>query len=401
MESPWILVLSHEFPPLGGGAGKNLCLLCRELIRRGVRVEVWTVDPGKRNQWKHEFPVEYIATERTERFETGFKGLRAYIRGVCALGWRRRSERPALVLANLAVPAGVAGWFLSRLLRAPMVIWHHGNDVHGGGPDGPGLLQRFMLRRVWKRSSLNFYVSQGLLDQALALGRPGKPRILPPCLSPDILAQSPEGPGAVEPEKRCFLFLGRFEPVKHPLLALEALLLLKQRKAVARRLRMVGSGELGNDIVNTIRNDYLTEFVVLEAAVSFDKVPELLRSAYALVVPSRIEGFSSTILEAAWFGVPAIASDVQGIRDFVRHGETGLLFPENDAAALAEALQSLSANPALRDELGRKARAAVEPYRPGRVADVFLAGIAECAPGLVPGELPRADQPAAKQGVAA
>jgi glycosyltransferase involved in cell wall biosynthesis len=375
-------VLCHEFPPLGGGGGKNLYLLCRELARRGVKVRVWTVDPGKRRQWKHEFPVEYIATERTERFETNLKGMRSYIIGACKLGWRHRRERPALVLANLAIPAGVAGWFISRLLRAPMAVWHHGSDVHAGVPEGPRFLQRALLRRIWNRSVLNFFVSQGLLDQAAAIGRPRSPRVLPACPSPEILALPAETEGGEAAEKRCFLFLGRFDRVKNPLLVLDALLLLKTEGAVTRRFRIVGAGGLMSAISNTIRNKYLTQYVALEDAVAFEKVPDLLRSAYALVVPSRMEGFNTTILEAAHFGVPAVASDVPGIRDFVRHGETGLLFPEEDAAGLAAALKALSADPALRDELGRKARAAAEPYRSERVADSFLSEAAQAAPGL-------------------
>jgi glycosyltransferase involved in cell wall biosynthesis len=384
VESPWILVLCHEFPPLGGGGGKNLYLLCRELARRGVAVRVWTVDPGRRNRWKHEFPVEYIATDRTQRFETNFKGMRDYILGACKLAWRNRRERPALVLANLAVPAGVAGWFISRVLRAPMAVWHHGSDVHAGGPEGPGLMHRLLLGRVWSRSAANFFVSQGLLDNALALGNPRRPHILPACPSPEILAQPLEGPGGGDPEKRSFLFLGRFDHVKNPLLPLAAMVILKKEKALTRRLRMVGSGALSDGIAYTVRNDYLTEYVGVEDAVPFEKVPELLRSAYALVVPSRIEGFNTTILEAAHFGVPAIASDVQGIRDFVRDGETGLLFPEDDAAALAAALKRLSADPALRDELGRKARAAAASFRPERVAEAFLREAATIAPALAP-----------------
>ncbi|MDB5103009.1 MAG: glycosyl transferase [Fibrobacteres bacterium] len=377
MESPWILVLSHEFPPLGGGGGKNLYLLCRELTRRGVKVRVWTVDPAKRNQWKHEFPVEYIQTERTERFETNPRSMRSFILGACRLAWRSRNDRPALVLANMALPAGVAGWFVCRVLKAPLAVWHHGDDIHAGRPEGPGFFHRFLLRRIWNRSALNFFLSRGLQDMAEALGSPKRPVILPACPSPEILAIAPGA--APEPEKRYFLFLGRFDPVKNPLLVLEAMLLLKSKKALTRTLRMVGSGGLRGAVYNTIRNDYLTQFVALEDAAAFDKVPDLLRSAYALVVPSRIEGFNTTILEAAHFGVPAIASDVPGIRDFVRHGETGMLFPANDAAGLAEAMKALSADPALRDTLGRNAREAVVPYRPERVTDTFLRHAAEIA----------------------
>lgn len=379
MESPWILALCHEFPPLGGGAGKNLSLLCRELAERGVRVRVWTSDPGSRNRLKHPFPVEYIPTSRIERFETNLGGMAAFIRGACALGWKRRRDRPALVLANLGIPAGLAGWFLSLVFRAPLAVWHHGSDVHAGRPEGPGLLQKLLLRRVWGRARLNFFVASGLRDRASAFGRPRGARTLPACPSPEILASAP---GAADPAAGQFLFLGRFDAVKNPLLALEAMALLKARGRAGRRLRIVGSGALGDALYEAIRRKALAQYVALEGAAPFDKVPDLLRSAYALIVPSRIEGFNTTILEAAHFGVPAVAADTAGIRDFVRHGETGLLFPENDAAGLADALERLSADPALRNALGDRARAAAAPYRPERVADAFLAGAETVLPGM-------------------
>lgn len=388
MESPWILALCHEFPPLGGGAGKNLYLLCRELTRRGISVRVWTVDPGARNRWKHDFQVEYIPTSRTERFETNLKGMAAFIAGACKLGWRNRKARPALILANLGIPAGVAGWFLGLLLKAPLAVWHHGSDVHAGQSRGPGGLQRFLLQRIWSRSEMNFFVSSGLKDMACTLGRPRMPRILPACPSPEILAIEARvdmKAGQADDAGRgtgYFLFLGRFDPVKNPLLILQALQILKAEGGVTRKLRMVGSGALADEVHNTIRHNALAHFVALEGAAAFEKVPDLLRSAYALVVPSRIEGFNTTILEAAHFGVPAVASDAQGIRDFVIDGETGLLFSENDAAGLAAALRKLSADPELRNALGRKAKRAAAPFRPDSVAQSFLCGIGAVAPAM-------------------
>jgi glycosyltransferase involved in cell wall biosynthesis len=380
MEPPWILALCHELPPLGGGAGKNLFLLCRELKRRGIQVRVWTADPGKRNRWKHEFEVEYIPTSRLERFETTLQGMAGFIFGACGLAWRQRRRRPVLVLSCLGIPAGLAGIWISRLLKAPHAVWHHGSDIHAGRPDGPGLLQRFLLRRVWGSASATFFVSAGLRDMAARLGRPRRPGLLPACPSPEILAlpaasvPAPEGP--------YFLFLGRFDPVKNPLLALEAMGRLKAENQVTMRLRMVGSGALAEEVQYRIRLKTLTAFVAQEPAAAFEKVPELLRSAYALIVPSRIEGFNTTILEAAHFGVPAIASDTPGIRDFVTHEGTGLLFPENDAGALAAAMRRLAADPSLREALGARAREAAAPYRPERVADAFLSALETAAPAL-------------------
>ena len=380
MESPWILVLCHEFPPLGGGAGKNLFLLCRELTRRGLGVRVWTIDPGRGTEWKFDFPVEYIATSRTKRFETNVGSMAAFAKGACALGWRRRRDRPVMVLATMAIPAGLPGIFLSRLFKVPLAVWHHGSDVHAGGPEGPGWIQRLLLRRVWGRSALNYFVSASLMGLAAKIGKQRRPRILPACPSPEILEVPVEN--ASLPSDAGFLFMARFDPVKNPLLALEALALLKGEGTPVRRLRMVGSGSLEDGMFNVIRHYTLSGNVGLEAAVPFDKVPDLLRSAYALVVPSRIEGFNTTILEAAYFGVPTVAADTPGIRDFVRDGETGLLFPENDAAGLAAALKRISADPGLRDSLGQRARAAAAPYRPAKVADAFLAQAEFLVPGM-------------------
>lgn len=388
MRDPWILVLSHEFPPLGGGAGKNAYLLCRELARRKVAVKVWTADPGPERRLRFDFPVEYLRTARRDRFDTHLRAMAAYVGKACLMGWRRRRERPALILAVLGIPAGLAGSLLHRVYGAPLAVWHHGSDVHGGRPQGAGMAQRCLLRRVWKRAAVNYFVGSGLRDRACAYGCPRAPRLLPSCPAPEILesgqgtgkhygnagASAAEGSVAL-PADLPFLFLGRFDPVKNPLLLIEAAARMKSAGTLSRRILMIGSGRLEADLGRALRRLGLESDVALEPAASFAAVPDRLRSAYALVLPSRIEGFNTTVLEAAGFGVPAVAADVAGLRDFVRDGDTGLLFPEGDAAALAAALRRLEDDPGLRAALGERARAAAAPYRIERVADAFLAGL--------------------------
>ena len=81
-----------------------------------------------------------------------------------------------------------------------------------------------------------------------------------------------------------------------------------------------------------------------------------------VVVPStRPEAFGRTIVEAGAMERPVIASDHGGAREIIIEGETGLSVPPNDAAALAEALKSLSAaDKARRELMGAQARARVE-----------------------------------------
>jgi glycosyltransferase involved in cell wall biosynthesis len=63
-----------------------------------------------------------------------------------------------------------------------------------------------------------------------------------------------------------------------------------------------------------------------------------------------------SLLEAAASGRPIVATDVPGCREIVRHGENGLLVPVRDPAALANALDQLLSDPALRSRMGARGR---------------------------------------------
>lgn len=76
-----------------------------------------------------------------------------------------------------------------------------------------------------------------------------------------------------------------------------------------------------------------------------------------VVVPSSVENLPNTILEAMACGRPAVAFDVGGVRDAVRHGETGLLAKAGDAGALAAAIKTLLDDDAARARMGAAALA--------------------------------------------
>ena len=89
------------------------------------------------------------------------------------------------------------------------------------------------------------------------------------------------------------------------------------------------------------------------------------------VLPARSrEGLPRALLEAAASERPAIVTDVPGCRSFVRHGVEGLIVPPENAAALADALDTLARDSALRRTLGAAARARVlSGYTIGQVVD--------------------------------
>jgi glycosyltransferase involved in cell wall biosynthesis len=83
-------------------------------------------------------------------------------------------------------------------------------------------------------------------------------------------------------------------------------------------------------------------------------VAAVLRRADVLVHPARWEGFGLALLEAMLCGLPVVATSVSSIPEIVADGETGLLVPPDDPAALRAALERVLADPAGLGEAGRR-----------------------------------------------
>ncbi len=86
----------------------------------------------------------------------------------------------------------------------------------------------------------------------------------------------------------------------------------------------------------------------------------LLASCHVACLPSYREGLPKFLLEAMASGLPCVATDVVGCREAVADGESGLLVPPRDPAALADALERLVADPVLRARMGAAGRARAE-----------------------------------------
>lgn len=99
---------------------------------------------------------------------------------------------------------------------------------------------------------------------------------------------------------------------------------------------------------------------VVDWAGEVADIAALWRQTAIAVLPSYREGLPKALLEAAASGRPMVATDVPGCREIVRHGETGLLVPPRDPAALADALARLAGDADLRRRLGANARRLVE-----------------------------------------
>jgi glycosyltransferase involved in cell wall biosynthesis len=90
--------------------------------------------------------------------------------------------------------------------------------------------------------------------------------------------------------------------------------------------------------------------------IEMDLVLERLLEYDFMVMPSLSESFGVAALDAAAVGLPVIASNVGGIPEIIKDGETGMLVPPNNPRGLAEAIMKMATDVELRKRMGTAAR---------------------------------------------
>jgi glycosyltransferase involved in cell wall biosynthesis len=121
--------------------------------------------------------------------------------------------------------------------------------------------------------------------------------------------------------------------------------------------RLAGSPDPGNPA--SVPDAQIAAWVqegIVEFLGKVADMPTLLRESDIVVLPSYREGLPKSLIEAAACGIPMVTTDVPGCREVVSDGETGLLVPVREAAALAGAIRRLCSAPEWARDLGRAAR---------------------------------------------
>jgi len=214
-------------------------------------------------------------------------------------------------------------------------------------------------------------------------------------VGPDAITVIPNGldharyhdQGRVPDTQPTLLVLGRVEFYKRITLVLQALQRLRVQLPDVRLL-VVGDGRARAALERQAAALGLQHHVTFAGFVSEAAKVAYIRRAHAVVSTSEKEGWGLTILEANACGLPAVASDVPGLRDAVRDGETGVLVPHGDVARLADALLRMLRDRDYRERLGAGARRWAQQFSWDRsaleITDVIEAIVGSAREGTAP-----------------
>jgi glycosyltransferase involved in cell wall biosynthesis len=145
------------------------------------------------------------------------------------------------------------------------------------------------------------------------------------------------------------VFIGRLKKAKLPDHALQAFSIIKREIADAK-MWIIGDGYFRKKLESFKMKD-----VTFYGYISNEKKYELLSRAHIVLVPAVREGWGQIVTEANAMSTPAIGYDVPGLRDSIRHGETGITVIEKTPAAMAQQAISLLRDSVRLSEYSRKA----------------------------------------------
>jgi colanic acid/amylovoran biosynthesis glycosyltransferase len=234
----------------------------------------------------------------------------------------------------------------------PVVVSCRGSQINVA-PHDPKRHIKEQLPATFDSAAAVHCISAAIEQEAQHFGlNPAKARVIHPGIEPGFFSPPPSR----TPSSRLHVVsVGSLVWVKGTTDALQALRLLLDR-GVDAHLTLIGDGPERQRVLYTIDDLQLWDSVELAGRLTPITVRERLRESDVFLLPSLSEGFCNAAVEAMACGVAVVMTNCGGVREGVTDGVEGFIVPRRDPEAMAEAVERLAKDPALRARMGQAGR---------------------------------------------
>jgi glycosyltransferase involved in cell wall biosynthesis len=340
-----ILHVYKDYFPVLGGIENHVRMVAEEQARRGHDVTVLVTSPGMRGEVSESNGVHLIKAGRLATVASAPISISLF-------GWLHRLPCDITHL-HFPYPIGEMAYLTAGRSRH-MVITYHSDIVRQKG------LLRFyapLLRRVLQRAGRIMPTNQRYIETSPYL-RPlaGKCTVVSLGIALDRFAEADTATVADLRQRHgqpLLIFVGRLRYYK----GLEYLIQAMPR--VQARLLVIGSGPMEKPWRALTAELHLKDKVSFLGDISDADLPAYYHASTVFVLPSsqRSEAYGVSMLEGMACGLPAISTELGTGTSYVNQdGETGLVVPPADPAALAQAINRLLADHSLCQQYGQAAR---------------------------------------------
>jgi glycosyltransferase involved in cell wall biosynthesis len=338
-----ILVVSHEYPPVGGGGARIIEDLCRGLAGQGHELVVLTTHIGDLSLEEEANGVKVIRLRcgRKVPYRARFSEMVRYVFASFIKGWQIiKLWRPDLMHVHFAVPAGVSTMVLSKVKDVPYVLTAHLGDVPGGAPEKTDRWFRWIYPftpPIWKSAARVVAVSE--YTRHLALKHyPVDIRVIHNGF--DLQDLKPEKIKIGDPPN--VVWAGRFVPDKNPVQVVRTLAGLRD---LDWNCVMLGDGPDRLQVKAEIKRYDLDDRIELPGWTSQEEVMACFAKSDVLFMPSFTEGLPIVGLQALVLGLAIVATRVGGFVELVDPDFNGYLVEDAVGNGFSDPLRELLSNP--------------------------------------------------------
>lgn len=334
----------------GGGAERVACNLANFLSNREINVEILTMGQAA--------PAEPLSEGITE-----VPLLRDAERGIFILDFFKRILRLRRYIKREKVDAYVV--FLPRLTRLMASFSHltKAKIIMSERADPKVYSQR--TQKALKKVCGKFHGAIFQTEEAKSWYEPylkeTESKIIPNAINPVFIRPKYEG----EREKT-IVGVGRLNEQKNFELLIRAFARITD-KFSEHKLVIYGKGELLESLKALSRELGISERVEFPGFAT--NMPEVLEKSGMFVLSSDYEGMPNALIEAMALGLPCVSTDCGGggARFLIKDGENGLLVPQKDEAAMANAMEQILSDEDFAKNIGENARKLQETLAPDKI----------------------------------
>lgn len=260
-----------------------------------------------------------------------------------------RSKIKVIVSENIDSPTPL---IFSAITKTPLYVHYHYDVSTQVSKINKRELRGYLLLSMER---LVFGKAAGIWVTALSLGKKAKAfGAKKVTLLPNWIDFNQKTAARTTAKSSSIVFVGRLHPVKRVPLLLEAFAQLR-KKIPNIMLKIVGDGEERQNLLELSQKLELGNSVTFMGFQTHDKVLQIMKQSDLIVLPSKMEGNPRVIVEAMMLKVPVVAAKVIGIKDIIKHGETGHLIAKDVPEDLAQAIEYVLTNKQYAEKIAENA----------------------------------------------
>ena len=334
-----ILVIIHEFPPIGGGGGLIARDLARALVQRGHQVRVVTAHYGDLPKQETADGVEIIrlVSGRKEAYRAKFFTMARFILAASWYCSRQMNDfSPDIIHAHFAVPGGPAAKFVSDRKKVPYVLTVHLGDIPDASPEKTGKWFRLVYpftHPFWNHASSIIAVSE--FSRKMALKKYAVDvQVIPNGIDYENIKVHAVETHAV-PQ---IVFAGRFVPQKN---LLQLVKVCETIQDLSWHCTLIGDGQDRQAVEQAIRDANLENRISITGWVTPEEVTGIFKHSDIFFLPSKSEGLPISGIQAMTCGLALVLSNTGGNPEIVESGKNGFVIDPKDTGGFSVALRLL------------------------------------------------------------